>query len=236
MIHEHPEVISEISPNDQMYRTAPEHYSWWGREAIWCIDLALRAARKQQVDRILDLPCGHGRVLRRLRATWPAAEITACDVDEDAVAFCATTFGATPIVATSRPQDMTLDGPFDLIWCGSLFSHLDHPRWIDLLDRFASVLDPDGILIFTTHGAAFADALRVGDLRFPVPRRDDLVARYDHDGFGYYDYPGREDYGISISSSAWVAELLNGSMGLRHGLFMAGGWGRLQDVHACTRL
>jgi SAM-dependent methyltransferase len=235
MSQDQAEVITEISPNDRMYSTAPEHYAWWGGEAIWCIELALRAARKQEVDRILDLPCGHGRVLRRLRATWPAAEITACDIDEDAVSFCATTFGATPVVATSRPQDMTLDGPFDLIWCGSLFTHLDHPRWGDLLDRFASVLDRDGILVFTTHGAAIADELRVGEMRFTVPRRTDLVARYDHDGFGYYDYAGRDGYGISLSSAAWVAELLDGCDGLRHHLSVVGGWGKLQDLHTCTR-
>jgi SAM-dependent methyltransferase len=235
MIHEHPEVISEISPNDQMYRADPEYYSWWGGEAMRCIDLVLQATGKQHVARILDMPCGHGRVLRRLRAAWPGAEITACDINEDAVSFCATTFAATPVVASSRPQDTTLAGPFDLIWCGSLLTHLDQPRWAELLELLASALDRDGILVFTTHGAAFADVVRVGDRRFAVPRRDDLIARFDHDGFGYYDYAGREDYGISVASAAWVADLLSGSKGLRHHLFLAGGWGRIQDVYACAR-
>ena len=70
------DVISDISPNDEMFFGNETHYFGVGRSAMTCIDLALRAAKKPAADiwRILDLPCGHGRVLRHLKSAFPARQ------------------------------------------------------------------------------------------------------------------------------------------------------------------
>ena len=60
------------------------------------------------VKRILDLPCGHGRVLRYLSAAFPEAEITACDIMREGVDFCASTFGAIPVYSQDDPQQIPL--------------------------------------------------------------------------------------------------------------------------------
>ena len=85
------------------------------------------------VARILDLPCGHGRVLRFLRREWPGAEIVACDIDPDGAEFCCESFGATSIYAAENPQETPLRGRFDVIWSGSLLTHLDKTRWPSFL-------------------------------------------------------------------------------------------------------
>ena len=77
-----------ISPNDQMFASGGQWYFDIGRSALDCITRALAAAHIVP-QRILDLPCGHGRVCRMLTAAYPAARVTVCHLDRDGVDFCA---------------------------------------------------------------------------------------------------------------------------------------------------
>jgi SAM-dependent methyltransferase len=135
-------VNRHISPADQMLSGAAldrEYYFRCGRSAVERIQTSLATASipRERVKRILDLPCGHGRVLRYLRAAFPEAEIAACDLLRDGADFCASTFGATPVYSCDEPEAIPLSpGSFDLIWVGSLFTHLDAPLWV----RFLAVL------------------------------------------------------------------------------------------------
>src|SRR5262245_60754125 len=111
------DVCRTISPNDDMLAGDQDNYFRVGRSALDCISLSLQAAGKPASDvrYILDLPCGHGRVLRYLRAAFPGAEITACDLLRDGVDFCAATLGAIPVYSHDEPARIPLaeDG-FDL--------------------------------------------------------------------------------------------------------------------------
>jgi hypothetical protein len=66
--------------------------------------------------------------MRALRASFPEAEITASDIDGDAVGFCASLFGATPVLVSPDASNVRLAGDFDLIGSGSLLTHLDADR------------------------------------------------------------------------------------------------------------
>ena len=197
-------IIKDISPRDEMFTGNPRHYFLVGQSALECLRLTLLAARKSDIRSVLDLPCGHGRVLRSLKAAFPDAELTACDLDRDGVDFCAETFGATPIHSMEDPARIEFDGLFDLIWCGSLFAHLDEERWRQWLDRFASLLEPAGVLVFTSHGRHTAEALRQPEVvRAPsgLPREygitegaiTALLKRYDTEGFGFAPYENTGD-------------------------------------------
>src|SRR5262245_23377147 len=139
-----PDVDPTIAPDDGMFHrhfgedVARSHYAESGRSALRCIRAALVAADRDPatIHRILDLPCGHGRVLRVLKAAYPRAKITACDLDRSGVDFCARQFGAEPAYSVEDPAKIPVTGPFDLIWCGSLLTHFDAPRWSGLLGRF----------------------------------------------------------------------------------------------------
>ena len=118
-------------------------------------EMALNAAGKtrSQVAEILDLPWGHGRVLRHLKMAFPTARITACDLKRDGVDFCASQFDAIPVYARESPvENKPEPGRFDLIWVGSLLTHLDAPRWRDFLECFRRWLRPCGVWVFSTHG------------------------------------------------------------------------------------
>lgn len=239
------DVVRTISPNDEMYGRDKTHGSdvYWstGRSSLDAIEQCLRAARKplSSVRSILDLPCGHGRVLRYLKAAFPAAEITACDLLEDGVKFCAETFGAKPIKSHEDPGRIELPlHAFDLIWVGSLLTHLDAERWGAFLTCLSSYLHENGVLVFTAHGRYVYR--RIKGLEDPydyfIPYWRKTVALYDYEnkGFGYGDY-GKKGYGISISDPAWVSALLAQQSELRCVLFQERGWTDVHDVYACVR-
>jgi len=232
-------IIQEISPKDQMYVFGKAHYFHVGESALKNIKLAILLAGKDFIDikDILDMPCGHGRVLRMLRAAFPKSQITACDLDRDAVDFCAKTFDANPVYSEEHPDKIQIKDKFDLIWCGSLLTHLNLDRWCEFLNFFNSILKQGGILIFTTHGRFSADMIRCGRFTYgldPV-RLKTLLNEYDRNGFGYSNYAQTDNYGISLSSPSYVLSMLEKIPNFYFLMYNEQGWDEHQDVIACIK-
>jgi SAM-dependent methyltransferase len=244
-------VIEEISPNDAMYAGHREHYFMVGRVAVEWIRIALHAAGRETVETILDLPCGHGRVLRAIKAAFPEARLAACDIDRDGVDFCADVFGATPIYGTEDPRDLELPADLDLVWCGSLLTHVSSERWPHFLEAFHSALAPGGVLVFTSHGRSRAEKLRAGTVGMGLTGAQTraILAQYDREGFGYQDFAPENlnskltsslssGYGMSLATPAWVCEVVQQVDGLSIALYSEEAWPRdagPQDVIACVR-
>src|SRR5688500_17671210 len=110
-----------VSPRDHMWNSGSQWYFEVGTSALHCVQRAL-AVTGAQPAAILDMLCGHGWVCRMLRAAFPAAQITVCDLDADGVDFCAAEFGAEPAYSDADVQRVQLARRFDLTWCGSLFT------------------------------------------------------------------------------------------------------------------
>jgi SAM-dependent methyltransferase len=237
-------VIREISPDDKMFDGNKDFYFAVGHSALDCIVCALRAAKvpAANVRRILDLPCGHGRVLRHLRAAFPDAELTACDVLRAGVDFCAATFGAVPVYSTEAPEATAVSrDAFDLIWVGSLLTHLDAPRWSQFLTVFCRGLRPGGVLVFSTHGrSAYDRTVRGGTVRgldrygLPYWRSTTVRYRYERTGFGYGHYHNSTSYGQALASPAWVFRQLARVSRLRVVHFAEAAWSGHHDVYACV--
>jgi SAM-dependent methyltransferase len=221
-------VIDEISPQDEMYTSDPARYGELGEAALRAIRIALHAAGKPDPSDILDMPSGHGRVTRVLKAAFPDARLSACDIETDAIEFCARVFDATPIQGRVDPSTIELAGPYDLIWCGSLLTHVDSDRWPGFLRLFESALKPDGVAVFTVHGRKVIRNFQGGaTYGLDDESRAGLLADFEATGFGYRHYWGREDYGISLSAPGWVF----GQLGPRVYLYSEALWGS-QDVVA----
>jgi SAM-dependent methyltransferase len=227
-----------ISEHDEMAVAAtPRQYFHVGLSALELVERARTAAQATAPPRtVLDFACGHGRVLRMLVASFPQAEFTACDVNRDGVDYCARSFGATPRYGDPDPDRIELGERFDLIWVGSLFTHLDAPRWDGFLELLASHLEPDGVLVFTVHGRGAIEELRVGERTFAVEQPDGLVERCDSEGFAYEHYLGHDSFGISLSRPWWVCRTLERHAGLELVLYAEGGWNGRQDAVACRAL
>ncbi len=232
-------VSRELAPGDGMYFGDEAHYFDVGESALHAIETALGAARrpKSTVRRILDLPCGHGRVMRFLRKAFPAAELTACDLDRGGVAFCAEHFGAVPVVSHVEPAEIPLAGAYDLIWCGSLLTHLARDKWRAFLEVFHQRLQPGGMLVFTSHGRHCEPELTAGKNRFDLNERQvaQLLAGYRGTGFGFVDYLDQPGYGFSLVAPEFVmAQFLRHPPWQLHG-YHENGWDKRQDVISLRR-
>src|SRR5579863_3695965 len=100
------------------------HYMYGGRSALKCVIDALIAADVDVPQAIFDFPSAHGRVTRFLRVAFPDSELWAGDLNREGVDFCVDRFGAKPFYSGPDLSSVSLPRKFDLIWCGSLASHL----------------------------------------------------------------------------------------------------------------
>ena len=225
-------VSGKIYFNDTMYDGDGAHYYKVGLSAIHCIDEAVAQARLARVRTILDLPCGSGRVLRFLVQRFPEAEITACEIQRGPVQFCVRTFGARPAYSSVELDEVDLAEKFDLIWCGSLATHLNEHGILALFRLFARHLRPGGLAVFTSHGAYATQRLwrREFDYSIPENQIDRLVHDYKQAGYGFADYAGEQNWGVSLTSPEWIRASMRELGSLREVYFKEHGWDDHQDV------
>jgi SAM-dependent methyltransferase len=232
------EVIREISEADGMRFVLPDVYFTAGRSALRSIRLAMLAANLSRVTRILDFACGGGRVLRYLKAAFPDAELTACDIVDVYLRFCSEVLGARAVKSDLDPAQVELDGQFDLIWCGSLLSHTDSDDFAGYLNLWESALAPGGVLVFTVMGRSVPVALRNGMSPLSVNREqaDQILRDFDSAGFAfvYGVHDPEAKLGEAVASPAWVCAQLEQTSDLGLLLYCEESW-EGQDVVACTK-
>jgi len=223
-----------IAPRDGMVSPdAPEQYFDIGRRALELIRFSGELCDKPHYPAILDLPCGHGRVLRWLRAHYDYAKITACDLDRDGVDFCASQFGAAPVYSELDLHRLPFAGQFDLIWVGSLVTHLPRDRWLATLDCLVKWTKEYGVIVFTTQGRNVASLLARG--RKNIAENIDkpaLLEEYARTGFAYQRYfesSAAEDYGMALTSPEWLMRTLQRYPDVIMRAYLEEAWG-MQDV------
>lgn len=225
----------EVCPNDR-----GEAYFYAGRNALFWIELSLLLSckRKYDINNILDIPCGHGRELRWIKSAFPDSNIVASDIDKDAVDFCANTFNVTPNYSSVDFAKVLPDTTFDLIWIGSLFSHLNSKDWLSLLDFADSKLNPGGIVIFTAAGLATARMIENGVLGgLNGDNAKQLLSDYYNKGFGFTHYPHlpNSNYGRSLAKPQWISSVLESYKSFKLVLYCEQAWDSLQDVICCEK-
>lgn len=218
-----------------MFKSGPEHYLASGISAMRCIRAAMDVvgADWDGLSRILDLPCGYGRVMRLLRQACPQVEMTGCEIDAEAVRFCQMEFGAVPVVSEIPISKVVMGDRFDLIWCGSLLTHVDEAAPLGFLRFFRSHLIDGGLCLFTTHGRVPTDWMRSGKVTYGLSDvvRASILAGYDSGNYAYADYPHAENYGISAAVPECMRVLAGQVAGWRECLFLDHGWDDCQDVY-----
>lgn len=224
------EIDKTVSPRDHMYNTGPDWYYSVGVDAIRAILRALAISQVGTVMRILDLPCGHGRVARHLRAAFPGADITFADIDTDGADFCAQQFRGHAVYSQPDLSQVPLGDKFDVIWIGSLFTHVDVARAESWARTLCRRLSPRGVLIATVHGNWSRQVQRhhgamIGDAEWAQ-----IEAECDASGWGYARYPGEEDYGVSLCTPAAVLAMASRIQGIRILGYNERGWAGNHDV------
>ena len=203
------EINDVISPNDGMFEGDADAYFAVGRTAADAILGILEQHGPKHIGKILDFGCGHGRVLRYLSGVFPTAAITAADMLHDGVDFCAQTLGAEALYVDREIGRVMTDDRFDLVWAGSVVTHLDRHEILSLLDYLASVLTFAGLLIFSNHGHLAYQWLKNEEFEYGLEEhaRIRCLERFEQTGFAYSHYPGMGDYGLSFADETNVREM-----------------------------
>jgi len=224
-----------ISPKENMNN---QWYFEIGRSAVEVIAAGVLSSHLQSVKTVLDIPCGYGRVLRHLVALFPAAQIHACDLDSDALDFCAQWSGVRCIQSREELTEVRFDSLYDIIWVGSLFTHTAEDVTKKWLAHLARLLTPSGIVVATLHGRWSVHVHKIspfiGDDRWTK-----IMAQYSVTGYGYEDYTRQENhpfisgrYGISLAKPHVTIRNLEEIPGIRIYLYTERGWSDNQDVVA----
>lgn len=229
-----PHVPTVIHPLDHMYRSGEAWYFPVGESAARLLRIAEATSWLPRIRSVLDLPCGHGRVGRYLPTVFPGADLHFADLDASGADFCAATFGGTAIHSRPELTEVTLPR-VDLIWVGSLFTHVDRERTARWLRYLCEHLNEDGVLVATFHGAW---SLRMQAI-YPMidaASWERIVDAYQRTGYGYARYPGSEqDYGISLSSPEALMGIAREIPGVRVAGFLERGWAENHDVLMISR-
>src|SRR5712671_5242718 len=211
---------AEIHPDDGMFYGDRRHYFSTGASALACILHAVGLAGIARPKSVLDFGCGAGRVTRWLRVAFPHTSIHACDVREVDLAFVKRSFAVTTWISGTDVANLKPPGSYDVIWVGSVFTHLSVQTSGRLFHELMGWLPPDGFLIFSVHGRYVLRRADSGAYNYGVGDRwKKLVTDYSESGYGYADYPKEvglgPGYGLSLSKSAWWIDLIESDSNMR---------------------
>src|SRR5205823_1240212 len=104
-----------------------------------------------------------------------------------------------PLSAKIPFSDLNLSRRFDLIWCGSLLTHIDEQVASDLLQSFHDQLSDQGLCIFTTIGWRSIEWIEGKKCTYGLSEdaQQKVIREFQSKGYGYADYPNQSGFGIS---------------------------------------
>jgi SAM-dependent methyltransferase len=233
----------KVSASDYMYVDGwSTSYLTAGLSAGRVIRASLDAARKvMSGGAVLDFPCGYGRILRFLKEMFPDSRVVGVEIDTEALKFCRRTFSVEAYESSPvrRFTSLCLPHKFDLIWCGSLITHIDEQAALDLLTFFCRHLADGGVCVFTTLGAKVADEM--GDSKsqhshFTEEGVRKAVREYQETGYGYTDYARADkqspaSHGVSLTSPPHMLDMARSVGPWEPIYYLERGWHELQDVY-----
>jgi SAM-dependent methyltransferase len=226
-----------VAAGDGMYSGDPAYYLRCGRSALDVISVAIeRAGRKQEeFDAVLDFACGFGRVTRWLIAAFPAARVEGMDTNLKSVNAVRGLYGI-PVHHIERDWGNVPEDQFDLIWVGSLFTHLSEEKSDHLLALMRRLLKPGGILAATTHGEYVVNRIETREKTYNLQEEaiEQILSQYRARQYGFSGYDYNPEYGISIATPAKIIEMARRAQ-LQPLAFIDRGWVQHQDFHAFRR-
>lgn len=178
------------------------------------------------------------------------AKITAADIDEDSVDFCVEQFGVKGIYSQVEIDLVDFNDTFDLVWAGSLFTHLPLDKVKRTISHVGNYLTPRGIFIFTIIGrTAMEKTLSFGG--GVEAEMQNAKKQYNETGYGFYKYSPAillppinrpevsrafsnalsiPDYGISYLSASRLVYELECMEGIQILSYHGGNWDNSHDV------
>ncbi len=231
----YPRIVGRVHLFDAMLSSTSgaDHYRRVGIEALLEIEASLREVGRslEEVESCLDFACGKGRVLRWLQTRIEPARIRAADVKPGSVSFCRREFGVKPLLCPESFDELRFPESYDLVWVGSLLTHVPLERALTLLDALVGALAPGGVLVFTNQGESCISKLPVYHESFRGSEAA-VGEALEREGHAFLPYPGESHYGIALHRQDFLEKLVveRFARGVQLVRFQARGWDRHQDV------
>lgn len=236
-IQENYDVDRSVSPLDAMNRGDLAHYFSVGSSALTNIRHSLSVGNVNPPARILDFGCGAGRVTRWIVAAFPNAEIEGCDLRQADVDFVAKQFGIRTWVSGTNVASLTAPSTYDLIWVGSVFTHLPEEASIELFDKLLSWLNENSLLVLTSRGRLGAGRGNDYDKNYGIAAQwPGILQAFKASKFGYADYSGVNGYGTSLVPLSWWADLITSRPNTRLVTISEHAWDNHHDVLAIQKV
>lgn len=144
---------------------------------------------------IMDFGSGWGRIARFfLRDTEPK-NLYAVDAFSSAVEWMKKTNLSCQIIHSKPlpPIPSINDKKFNLIYAFSVFSHLREEYFQAWIHYLLSLLDDDGVVVFTTRGIGFMNHVEKNMIQPDVFQDySQLRKKYDNGEFQFFGHPGRD--------------------------------------------
>jgi tetratricopeptide (TPR) repeat protein/ubiquinone/menaquinone biosynthesis C-methylase UbiE len=144
----------DLPPKELMFvfSESPEYYLNSGEVQISLLQETLEKAGYfiQAGSRVLDFGCASGRMIRHLEKFAETCEIWGTDISGDCISWCQQNLSPpfNFFMGTTHPHLPFEDGYFDVIYAGSVFTHIDDlaDAWFLELRR---ILKPGGMAYVT---------------------------------------------------------------------------------------
>lgn len=215
-----------------------DHYFQTGADALRIIVSALLNNKRPPPKAILDFPSGSGRVTRHLTSFFPEARITACDLYDYHVEFCMYNFGVDGQISDEFLDQINFEDEFDLIFCGSLFTHLPQEDVRHGLALITRSLSENGIAVVTFHGR-YSIVIQdnkfkyIEDHLFDIARREFIDSKFGYVAYNHNFkriFDKQASYGVTLFRPSWVMSELETSDEVRILGYHERCWDDHQDV------
>lgn len=227
----------QISPEDIMFlfvlhdhslRDSINAYFTTGLNGRNIVDKIVKAryGNWSKINSILDFASGYGRVSRHFLNDIDNSKIWVSDIKEESVQWQEDQFTVNGIKSEQNPADFKPPVKFNIIFVGSLFTHLPEILFNKWLTRLIEVLDENGTLIISTfdigvHGKDYQQPFKYLEMS-----EDRLFNGLNT------SIKGENKYGITYTTPAYMEEKLriNGidnKRFQRHPL----AFGKIQDIY-----
>lgn len=177
------------------YSNDPEKYLTAGERDVDALFEVIESAGKSvpETATILDFGCGSGRMVRWIPKHRSQAKIFATDINGNNIAWCRGNLRPeiTCMVNTTVPHIPFEDRTVDLIYSGSVFTHIEDTTesWLAELRR---ILKPGGLFYVTIHDRSTIEIWEnewkdtSAKLRFKSKKEEQDYQQFVKSDFGFF--------------------------------------------------
>lgn len=121
-------VMGSSAAGTEEYFRSSGYWRAWSRVPDMTADVPYALAAVEPRDgQALDVPCGHGRLLKAIRSAFPAVELYGADVNHEMGCQAREAVPGARVVTASVYALPFPDASFDVVLCHQAFMHFEHP-------------------------------------------------------------------------------------------------------------